>query len=378
MKDEKVINFPKNSNKNKKKKPLVLYTVLVIGFIVILSKLFGGSSFESTNSVNTETIPLASANNFDFASYKDGYILAKDGKISCYNTNQNVQWEIKGSKTVPNVKVNGDYVLTYYDNDTLAVVTNGRKTVDISTPGSAQYGYVNTNGYCALLVDEFGLKNKIVVYNKKGEMIYYRDNPDKFIAQIILSNDNKSLVTVELVTSESSISSELVVTNIKTNNEETRVAFENTMPGGCIFTDTNSILTIFDTKLQCYGLNGRLRWETKFDGKTIYEYSYDNEILACVFNTDDSAGSGSEVAFYNKRGKNIGNFTANEKIRNIDLKNKNALLTYGKRLVLTNFKGKEITQADITYDMKDSLFMGTKKCALVISASQDAKLLPLK
>ncbi len=378
MKDEKVIKFPKNSKKTKTKNPIVLYTVLVVGLLIILSKLFGGPSFESTNSVNTETIPLASANNFDFSSYKDGYILAKDGKISCYNTNQSVQWEIKGSKTAPKVKVNGDYVLTYYDNDSLAVVTNGRKTVDISTPGSAQYGYVNANGYCALMVDEFGLKNKVVVYNKKGEMIYYRDNPDKFITQIILSDDNKSLATVELVTSESSISSNLVITNIKTNKEETRVTFENTMPGGCIFTDTNSIIAIFDTRLQCYGLNGKLRWETKFDGKTIYKYSYDNEILACIFNADDSADSGSEVAFYNKRGKNIGSFAATEKIRNIDLKNKSALLTYGKKLVLTNLKGKEISQADITYDMKDSLFMGTKKCALVISASQDAKLLPLK
>ncbi len=378
--DEKVIKFPK-AQKNKKSKKTGVYFVcllVLIAVVFLVSKACDSSNFNSTNAVNTEVISLSNANNFDFAGYSDGYVLAKDGKISCHNTNHAVQWEVTASKTAPKVVVNDDYVLTYYNDDKLAVITNGNKTTRIETPGNVQLGYVNTNGFCVLLLDEYGLKNKIVVYNKKGEMLYYRDNPDKFISHVALSDDNKTLLTTELITTESSISSELIATNIKKNESTSLAAFDSVIPGGCILTGKKDVVMVFETKMQCYSLSGRLKWETDFGNKRIFKYSYDDGIFACVFNVDDSANSGSEVVFYNKSGKRVGGFETEEKIQDIDLKSKTALLTMNRQLVLTNQKGKQISAADITYDMKKVIFMGTKKCALIISNSQDARLLPLK
>lgn len=385
--EEKIIEFPKtdkkhterqNSNKQNKSRFFVFATILVVVIVIIICNFTIDSTFNSTNSVNTETISLSNANNYDFASYKDGYVLAKDGKISCYNTNQSVQWEITGSKTTPKVTVNEDFVLTYYEDDALAVVTDGDNTININTPGNVQYGFVNSNGYSAFLVDEYGLKNKLVVYNEKGKMIYYRNNPDKFIPQIILSDDNKSLATLELITNDSSISSCLVVTDIKTNKEISKIVFDSSVPGGCIFVDSKTILTVFDSKLISHSTNGKQNWEVTFAGKTLYKYSYNDEVIACVFNTDDSGTSGSEVVFYDDQGKNRGEFITTEKIQKIEYKENSVLLTYSKKLVLTNLKGKESSQADITYDMKEVHLMGTKKCALIVSNSQTAKLLPLK
>lgn len=385
--DDKIIKFPKKDKKNadadtsksQNKSKVLFYAVAFLVFLVLIICNFAiDSTFDSTTAVNTETISLSNVNNYDFASYKDGYVLAKDGKISCYNTNQSIQWEVAGSKTTPKIAVNGNYVLTYYADDAVAVVTDGDDTVKIATSGNVQHGYVNDNGYCAFLVDEFGLKNKIVVYNKKGEMIYYRNNPDKFIPQVILSDDNKTLVTLELMTNDSSVSSCLVVTDVKKNKEISKVVFDNSVPGGCVFFDSNTILTIFDSKLLSYDTDGKCNWEISFDEKTLYKYSYSDGIIACVFNTDDSVSTGSEVVFYNERGKTNGKFNTEEKVQKIEYKDKNALLTYGKKLVLTNLKGKELAQADITYDMKEVYLMGTKKCALIGSNSQTAKLLPLK
>lgn len=384
--EEKIIKFPERQRKNdyksskskNKSKTFFLWVILMAVVIFIFCCCTIDSTFDSTNAVNTETISLSNANNYDFTSYKDGYILAKDGKISCYNTNQSVQWEISGSKTTPKVSVNEKYTLTYYADDAIAIMTDGNKTIKIETPGNVQYGCVNNNGYCAFLVDEYGLKNKLVVYNKKGEMIYYRDNPDKFIPQIVLSDDNKTLITLELITDDSSVSSCLVITNVKSNKEISKIAFDGTIPGGCIFADSRNIITVFDSKINSHNTNGKLNWEVEFDGKSLYKYSYDDGIIACVFNSDDSVASGSEVVFYNKRGKTQGEFTTTEKIQKIELEDKRALLTYGKKLVLTNLKGKEISSADITYDMKEVHLMGTKKCALIVSNSQTAKLLPLK
>ena len=385
--NEKIIEFPQtdkkhtgrqNSGNQNKSNAFVFVIILLVVFVIAICFFTVDSTFDSTNSVNTETISLSNATNYDFASYKDGYVLAKDGKISCYNTNQSVQWEINGSKTTPKVTVNEDFVLTYYADDALAVVTDGDKTININTPGNVQYGYVNDNGYSAFLVDEYGLKNKIVVYNKKGEMIYYRNNPDKFIPQVIISDDNKTLATLELITNGSSISSCLVVTDIKTNKEISKIVFDSAVPGGCIFVNSKTILTVFDSKLISHSTNGKQNWEVTFAGKTLYKYSYNDEVIACVFNTDDSVTSGSEVVFYDDQGKKQGEFTTTEKIQRIEYKENSALLTYSKKLVLTNLKGKETSQADITYDMKEVHLMATKKCALIVSNSQTAKLLPLK
>ena len=385
--EEKIIKFPEKNQKREKEKKtkehnksrfFIFVAVLAIVIILVICSFAIDSTFDSTNSVNTETISLSNANNYDFASYKDGYILAKDGKISCYNTNQSIQWEIDGSKTTPKVTTNGKYVLTYYTDYALAVVTDGDETVNITTPGNVQFGYVNRNGYCALLVDEVGLKNKVVVYNNKGKMIYYRDNPNSFIPHIAFSDDDKSLVTLELITNDSSVSSCLIVTDVKTNKQISKIVFDNVLPGGCIFTESNAILAIFDSKILSYNTGGKVNWEADFGGKTLYKYSYDDGIIACVFNSDDSSSSGSEIAFYNKKGKSEGKFTTSEKVQGIEFKDKNALLTYGKKLALTNMKGEELSRADITYDMNEIHLMRTKKCALIVSNSQTAKLLPLQ
>ena len=138
--EEKIIKFPERQRKNdyksskskNKSKTFFLWVILMAVVIFIFCCCTIDSTFDSTNAVNTETISLSNANNYDFTSYKDGYILAKDGKISCYNTNQSVQWEISGSKTTPKVSVNEKYTLTYYADDAIAIYTIIAEEVSVS------------------------------------------------------------------------------------------------------------------------------------------------------------------------------------------------------------------------------------------------------
>ncbi len=375
--DNKILEFPwkKDNKKARSYRGVILFVILVVAIWVCLFS--GDSSFNYTNTVNVEPIALSTANNYDFTSYKGGYILAKDGKISCYNTNQQLQWETTSSKTSPTIKVNENYALVYYNSDNLAVVTNGEKTRKIKTSGNVLYGYVNTNGSCVLLLKESGLKNKIVVYNKNGEIIYYRDNPDKHITYALLSDDNKTLITSELITSGDSISTELVVTNVNKNEVKSTIKFENEIPGGYFLTDKRRMAVIFESSMKSFDLDGKLKWETKFENKSAFRFSYDGGIFAFVFNDDDSANTGSEAVFYNRKGKKIGSYKTDQKIRGIDIFDKTVLMTMDRQLIMVNTKGKHISTSDVTYDMKNSFLMGTKKCALIISNSRDARLVPL-
>lgn len=380
--NEKIIDFPKqnkNTSNGKKIFKYFIYIFLIFVLIRIFMSSGGNANFHATNTVRTDKITLASANNYAFEAYKEGYVMAKDGKISCFNTNQELQWEINGSKTAPTIKVNDKYVLVYYNEDKLAVVTDGNKTQEIKTPGNVMFGNVNKNGYTILFLEEAGLKNKLAVYNPKGEMLYYRDNPDSFITYALLSDNNYTLITNELVTDKKNVSSKLVVTNTRKNKTDCTIDFHNSVPGGLIMTGKKEIITLFETKMQCYNLSsGRMKWQSNFDGKSLYKYTYDDGLFAFIFNDDDSANTGSRVVFYRTNGKRAGEYITSSKIHGIDMCNQSALLTLDRQIQVINIKGKHISSADITYDIKDVIFIATKKCALILNSSREAKLLPLK
>ena len=220
--NDKILSFPEKESileekrrlrreKEKKKTASakkVLSLLVLIAFIsTIVIFILNDTSFESTNQVNTSPILLSNANNYDYAKYLNGYIIARDGKISAYNTAQKLQWELKGSNAEPNLKCNGHYCLTYYCGDNIAVLTNGKNTQQIKTDGKISYGYVNKNGYSILFSSESGLKNKISIYDNNGKEIYYRQNADTLIPWAILSDDNYTLLTLELKTSNNKVTS---------------------------------------------------------------------------------------------------------------------------------------------------------------------------
>ena len=381
--NEKIINFPSDKEKQNTKQGIsgkllfkcIGYILFVSFLIMIIFLVNGDTTFDSTNAVNEETINLSVANNFDFASYRDGYILAKDGFVSAFNTNQELQWEIKGSKTAPIVKTNGKYCLTYYNDDKLALITNGDKTQKIKTTGDVQYGYVNKNGYSVLFIKEVGLKNKIAVYDRYGDMLYYMDNPDKYISSAILSDNNRTLVTTEIFPKSQNVSTTVHIIDIRANKEKKKIVFENLVSGGCYFKNKNEFITFFSSKIVCNNISGREKWTVDFDGKQPVKYAYNGKnVIGLVFDVITDTGSASQAVFYNTNGKQIGTYDSNEKINSIDIHEKTVLLGLDRKLRIINTKGRELSSADVSYDIKDIIFMQTKKCALVLSSSSEARI----
>lgn len=373
-----IINFPDNENSSKKSGCLVILLVALFAVILVISSVDKNSNFSSTSTVNESAISLANTNNYDIAKYLDGFIIARDGRIECYNTAHQIQWELSSSKTLPTITTNGKYALIYYPEDKLAVVTNGKKTKRIKTTGNVTYGYVNSKGYTVLSIKESGLKNKIAVYDRNGDLIYYRDNPDKQIPYAILSDNNKSLVTIELLLEDNHISSELVVTNVKNNSNTSTVKFDDAIPGQCVFSTKDRILLVFDTKMLCYSLRGNLKWKKSFENHQVSKASYNDGVFAFVFEETDVNTHGNTVAFYNKRGDKAGEFFTEERINSIDVCDNNALITSGRKISLINAKGKILSETDITFDLKETMLINTKNSALALSGSEEIRLFRLR
>lgn len=375
IKENESLNSEDKSKYNIRR--IFFYVVFCLALLSIILIITRDTSFKPTNLVNTTPISMFSSNNCDFSNYREGYVIAKDGKISAYNTNQELQWEVEGSKTVPTTKSNGKYSLTYYKNDNLAIISNGKKTNSITTKGNVDYGYVNKNGYCVLFIKETGLKNSIIVYDNRGYEVYYRQNADAHIPYSILSDNNYSLITYEHISKEESTCSTINITDIrKKDSKVVEIDFTDKVVGGIFFTNRNNFIIVTNDGLSGYNKNGRLKWNVNFEGRIVSKFKYDSKnTIAIAFKDDDSINGNSSVVFYNTNGKKKSSFKTEGKIYDIDIKDNTAMFRLERKILLVNTKGKLISDIDIAFDIKESLLMANKKCVFVYLSSEEARLI---
>lgn len=347
----------------------VIFILPVFAVVIVLFIIFGNSSFNGTDSVNTEPITVSGNDNFDFCEYKQGYIYAADGKISCYNTMQQLQWEINGSKSAPTIVTNNNYVLTYYKKDSTAYVTNGTKTVKIKAAGNVIFGSINKNGYVSLITEEDGFKNQIAVFDKKGKAIYRWHNSDKYITSAVLSDSNKILALSQIDFSDSGTQSNVIVRDIVNGKNINNVKCDDSVICKLYFTNKNQFVVVTDTKTFSSTAGAKIKWTVDYNGKKLYTYDISEKGIALVFGEDDSALGKSIVKFYNYRGNQIGEFKSESKVKYIDMQGKRSMLVYSKGISVTNNKGKKLSDKSIGYDMKKCIYMGNKRCVLIVSGS---------
>ena len=392
--EEKIISFPNKEddevNKSVKEKEkddapkfsykrIIFYFSIVLCLSMIIYLIVRDTSFDSTNTVNESPIILSGANNFDYARYREGFVLAKDGKISAFNTNQELQWEFTGSKTAPTIVVNDKYCLVYYCDDKMAVVTNGKDMSTLKTSGNVMYGHVNSNGWSVLFVEEAGLNNKIIVYDDEGEQIYLRQNADRYIPYAFMSDDNDYLVLLEMFQSEAGLSTEINIVDItETEDNKKTINFGEQFVNGFFMYSENEFVVIKENSIEGYDIDGELSWNTPLN-KLVLKYAYnDDDIFALIFNEDDSATAGSEIKFFETDGTELSSYKTDKKITDIDLCDNNAVLRADRKLILINTKGKYISTSKVLYDIRDSAFMTTKKCSLILTSSEELRLIPLE
>lgn len=345
-------------------------------FFITIFMVFGDTSFNRTDVVNTEPINVLSTESYDFAAYKSGYVFAKDGRISCFNSNQELQWEITGSKTAPTVVTNGRYALTYYTEDKLAVVTNGVKTRKINTDGNVLYGSVNSNGFCALIVEEDGFKNQIAVYDSDGKSLFKWHNSDRYITSVQLSDNNNSLAASELKLSDDGVFSNILLIDIRRDLDIEEISLGDCAVCGVQFISKNSFVAVTDGVTACYTTSKKEKWKIDYSGKVLFTYDMGSDGIALVFGEDDSALSSSQIEYYNLKGKKTGSFKSGERVESIEIADNVSLLSYGRKISVVNCKGKELSAKVLNYDIKESIFIGNKKCALVISGSSASLIKP--
>lgn len=382
--ENNILNFPSEINEDAetrqlkrkqkyKKRQYTKYALsavcIVLLFALIISVLNKKDSFENSEEVNRTVIDTLSNENYAFASYREGYIYAKDGKITCLNTNQEVQWELKGSKTQPKISVYEEYAVVYYPNDSMAVVTDGSKSKTIKTDGNVTYASVNKNGYIAMIVEESGFKSQFAVYDFSGKSLYKRHNSDVYATSAKLSGNNKYLLLSSVGFNEKNVSADVLIFNITKKDEEKKLTFEDSVVCDLEFINKNNFVVVLDNKIVYCNVKAEKKQAVDYGGKSLCTYDVNNiGNIALVFG-DDSAMSGSEIFFYNSKGKKKGSCKTDEKITQVCMQGSTTLAACDRKLMIFNLKGKKIDSKEVGYDVRKSYFLGDKKTILTLAGS---------
>lgn len=180
-------------------------------------------------------------------------------------------------------------------------------------------------------------------------------------------------------TSNNKVSTHIFTFDIK-NSDKTisSINLKDSTVAGCFFYDKKNFVVVKDDAMEGYSIKGNKNWSVNYNKKKLSKFSYNDDGIICLlFNKDASAGSGSEVMFYKSSGNKISSFTSDKHIYDADICGKTAVLRLDRQLLMVNTKGKLIKSTDVAFDIKDSMFIGTKKCVFILTTSEDAVLVEM-
>lgn len=379
---DNVLEFPTNKNEFKEKKIRKAgyhkknYTSIIILAVIVLLTISAfvvrenGSNIDNeAGDVNQNVIDNINGEGYAFEAYRDGYIYARNGKITFYNTNREAQWEVSGSKTSPKLTVSDEYVLAYYPNDKFVILTDGEYTKKIKTDGGVSYAHVNKHGYCALIVEENGFKNQVAVYDDSGKSLYKWHNSDEYVTAVQISDNNKHMIASAVDLDDNKVGTKVLIFDITKRKDAEVVRFSDAVICSVQFISKKDFIVILDNETVCCNINKKMNWTIDYKGKNLCTYDVNNIGNTALVFGDDSAMTGSEVLFYNSRGKLKGESKTDTKVSQIDMQGSTALAVCEREFRILNSKGKLLHSQKLGYDARWSYFLGDKKTALAIAGS---------
>lgn len=358
----------KKNNKNYK-------SIIILGVVVLLT-IFAFIIRENHSEINKSDgdasqniIDNLNGESYAFEAYRDGYIYARNGKITYYTANQEPQWEVSGSKTSPKLAVSDEYVLTYYPNDKFVILTDGENTKKIKTDGGVSYAHINKRGYCALIMEENGFKNQVAVYDNTGKALYKWHNSDEYVTAVQLSDNNKHMIASAVGFDNNKVGAKILIFDITKKADAENVKFNDAVICAMQFIGKKDFIVVLDNETVCCDINKKTNWKIDYNGKNLCTYDVNSIGNTALVFGDDSAMSGSEVLFYNRRGKLKGEGKTDKKVSQIDMQGSTALAVCERELKILNSKGKLLGSQKLSYDARKCYFLGDKKTALAIAGS---------
>ena len=325
---------------------------------------------ETVKPAKNENVPVAlsGASNYKFANLGDRMVCVSETMYRGYDGKGELLWEEVIQMQNPQITVRGAYVLV---NETgakkLQLYKGKNKIFEAECQENIISADLSKNGDVVAVTEKKYYKGEVVVFNKKGEMIFGWNSGSYNILDVAISPKRK--VAVSLLNTDTGADSYVTCLDVNGKEKYKTDIFKNSIIFDVEF-NGEKLNAIADDR--CIGISakGKTSWEHSYDGKTLanYDFAVNGSKLLLL----ESGGVG-EIVVVSAGGKKYEPIKTGTMPESVNIKSDYIAYNNGRDVVVTNFRGKGVTRASCGADIKQIHAIEKGKIFCVYSSSVQVK-----
>ncbi len=325
---------------------------------------------ETVKPANNEIVPVAlnGASNYKFANMGSKVICVSETMYRGYDKNGKLLWETPIQMQNPQISVRGDYVLISETGaKKIQLYKEKKKVFETKCQENIVSADLSKSGDVVAVTEKKYYKGQVVVFNKKGELIFAWASGSYNILDAAISKERK--VAISLLNTDTGADSYILCLDVNGKEKYKTDLFKNSIIFDLQF-GGEGLNAIADDK--CIGISskGKTAWEFSYDGKTLTNYAVaSNGSKAFLL---ESGGVG-EILVITVGGRKYDPIKTGTLPDAVSIKSDYVAYNNGRDVIVTDFKGKSVKRASCNADIKQIHAIEKDKIFCVYNSSVQVK-----
>jgi len=325
---------------------------------------------ETVKPAKGEDVPVAldSAGNYKYADLNGKIVAVNETSYCGYNAKGELLWSVPIQMQQPQVTVRGKYVLINETGAKKILLFKEKKQVfETSCQENIISADLSKKGDVVVVTDKRYYKGQVLVYNKKGELIFAWGSGSYSILDAAISPKRK--VAISLLNTDAGANSLIYCMDVngkekyKTGNFKNSVIFELEFSG-------ENLNAIADNR--CIGISakGKTQWEHSFGDKTLTNMDIAANGTKLFLLEKDGMG---ELMIISAKGKKYNSIKTESMPNVVSIKEDHLAYNSGRDIIVTDIKGKHSYRASCGSDIKHMQVIKKDKIFCAYSSSIQIK-----
>ena len=385
-------NAPQQGEKKPKKKFsffrrfLLLITVLVIVLVVsVLSTMEDGDHFTTLrrylmygNGAQTQDLyTYAPHQNNLYEQLDDELLVVNPQGIQVLHQDGTMLYELQATMGAPVISVGTELaaVCDAQGNTVYVVSSTGPRWTHYSGDGLICYcARMSSSDHLAVIEQKNGYKASVVVYDKKGSLIFRFDSHDRYLSDAVVTPDGKHLVVLALGENGGAFATTMIVYDLSTAQ---RIG-EYSLPDGLAFdlfvTEGGAVL-LCDNRLAIISLDGEIKLDYAYGERYLHNYALTGSDFCALLLGRYQSSNICRLSTFSLEGHLLGTLELTEEVLDMSASGDRLAVLYADALVLYDRTLTEIARLDDT-EHAGSVRMNMDGTALLISETFARRFLP--
>lgn len=312
----------------------------------------------------SKMIPVQNSANMKYVSF-DGKLFGADKtSVTVFDKSGNVLSTQNVQLSSPILKCSGNYIAAADKGGNRIYLFSGEKLeFTAQTEGNIISADVSDSGDVVLVCEKDYYKGSVVVYNKRGELIYAWNSGSDRILDADISGQSRRLAILTMNLDNNIMTSNVLWCDISTSKTETAAQYSDALMYDAEFIG-NELIVIGNDRIAGLNSRGKGAWENKLDAAELKRYKV-GDYAACAFDINNMP----YIETLDAGGKKRGSVKINIQPDFIDIKGNHIAYNDERILVYTDIDGKKSKSFSCMRDISDIIIVDSSTVAVVYSSS---------